>query len=190
MRPNQRLPIPGARPVRRLYFAYGPVAATEAIKKLCPDARPVQRARLNHHRLVFRPAADVEVSIEDTVSGAIWSVSKECEEALDKAEGLGAGREKVETTAFDSTGERRTIFWYRSTDQSTVRKPSPRYFAATYAAYEEWLLPVTKLYHALDLSEAYDGREYPKKDGAVERLSADPVFVNSAIATREVFAAA
>jgi gamma-glutamylcyclotransferase (GGCT)/AIG2-like uncharacterized protein YtfP len=70
-----------------LYFAYGSNLNKRQMRVRCPKARPIGAYHLRDARLVFRIVADVIYAEGEKVYGAIWKITPECEQALDRYEG-------------------------------------------------------------------------------------------------------
>jgi len=71
-----------------LYFAYGSNMNVESMMLRCPSARPMGPAVAPSFRLVFRQVADIVPAVDSCVYGTLWSITKRCEDALDRYEGL------------------------------------------------------------------------------------------------------
>ena len=85
----------------RLYVAYGSNLAFDQMSKRCPKAEPVGTTELRDTRLVFRSVADVERKEGYSVPVGIWLITPECEEALDRYEGVAGGLYRKVSVAFD-----------------------------------------------------------------------------------------
>lgn len=73
---------------RKYYFAYGSNCHVSSMLSRCPAATQIGKAVLNHHKLVFRSVADIQTSSENSVQGALWTITSDCEIALDRFEGF------------------------------------------------------------------------------------------------------
>ena len=73
------------------YFAYGSNLNKAQMAKRCPDAVAIGAMVLPEARLVFRGVADVEYDENGEVHGGLWRISKRCERALDRDEGVAGG---------------------------------------------------------------------------------------------------
>ena len=71
----------------RLYFAYGANLNVEHMEYRCPKAKPICTMNLPEWRLVFRNVADIEPAKGQSVSGLLWTITDDCEKALDIFEG-------------------------------------------------------------------------------------------------------
>ena len=75
---------------RKYYFAYGSNCHVGSMLSRCPAATEIGKAVLAGYRLVFRAVADIQKSDGDrqSVHGALWQITPECESALDRYEGF------------------------------------------------------------------------------------------------------
>lgn len=74
--------------MRRYYFAYGMNTNLEHMAQRCPCALYIGAAWLDHHELVFKTHADIELCHEGGMWGVLWSITKACEQSLDQLEGF------------------------------------------------------------------------------------------------------
>lgn len=72
---------------RKLYFAYGSNLNKEQMAMRCPDAKPIGTFILSGWRLVFRGVADIEEWSDGVLPVGVWSITDDCEDALDIYEG-------------------------------------------------------------------------------------------------------
>lgn len=73
------------------YFAYGSNLNKEQMHRRCPKAVAVGKLTLPKARLVFRGVADVIYDPKSNVPGGLWKITKTCERALDRYEGVASG---------------------------------------------------------------------------------------------------
>jgi len=73
------------------YFAYGSNLNKEQMSRRCPRAVPIGPMILPKARLVFRGVADVEYDADSSAPGGLWKLTKACEAALDRYEGVSNG---------------------------------------------------------------------------------------------------
>ena len=74
---------------RKLYLAFGSNLNKLEMRKRAPSARPVGKLLITQARLVFRSVADVMHDPNARVPVGVWSITRECELALDRYEGAG-----------------------------------------------------------------------------------------------------
>jgi len=72
----------------KIYAAYGSNMHLEQMKKRCPKAKVIGKGELLGYKLTFRGGqagvANVERSNRKHVPIVLWSITKECELALDR----------------------------------------------------------------------------------------------------------
>jgi cation transport regulator ChaC len=99
------------------YFAYGSNLDAVQMRRRCPTARPVGRARLLHHRLDFTHlstrwrggAADVVPHSGESVWGVLYELAARELPVLDRYE---AGYERVLLQVEDESGTARSVISY------------------------------------------------------------------------------
>jgi len=128
----------------KLYFAYGSNLNVEQMAQRCPNAEPLGAAYLPSLRLVFRGFADIEEGeAEDLLPVGIWSITEECEKALDAYEGV-------------SSGHYRKIWSHGmltyTMNRSGYLPPSPYYFGVIKEGYQDFGLDLNHLEEALGWS--------------------------------------
>ena len=74
-----------------LYFAYGSNLNKEQMSYRCPQATPVGTMILPRARLLFRGVADIIHDPDCEVHGGLWTITPDCEAALDRYEGVKHG---------------------------------------------------------------------------------------------------
>lgn len=131
-----------------LYFAYGSNLNQQQMKMRCPKAEPLGPATLKNHRLVFRHVADIEAAPGKETSGALWLITQECLDALDRYEGYPNLYTRYWTDVETENGETRQAIIYKmaSTDYAS---PSPGYLGAIAAGYRDFNLCTDALDEAL-----------------------------------------
>lgn len=128
----------------KLYFAYGSNLNVEQMAKRCPNAEPLGAAYLPSLRLVFRGVADIEEGQpEDLLPVGIWSITEECEKALDAYEGVAIGNYRK----IWSHG----MLTY-TMNQSGYFPPSSYYFGVIKGGYQDFGLDLNHLEEALGWS--------------------------------------
>lgn len=75
----------------QLYLAYGSNLNLEQMSRRCPKAKPVGSTFIDNARLVFRYVADIQFDAGHRVPVGVWKITDECEDALDRYEGVKGG---------------------------------------------------------------------------------------------------
>jgi gamma-glutamylcyclotransferase (GGCT)/AIG2-like uncharacterized protein YtfP len=132
-----------------LYFAYGSNLNIEQMAHRCPDARPVNLARLNDWRLVFRGVLDIEQHKGSKVDGVLWNVTKNCLRSLDRYEGV-----RVQPDGKDVGLYRRITFAdkymsYQMVHDRTQSTPSAYYWQAVKDGFDDFDIDYATLEDAL-----------------------------------------
>jgi len=74
-----------------LYIAYGSNLHVGQMKGRCPAAVKIGKTTIPNMRLVFRGVADIEPCEGASVPVGVWYITKACERALDRYEGISSG---------------------------------------------------------------------------------------------------
>lgn len=131
----------------KLYFAYGSNLNLAQMRVRCPKARPLHRVDLAGWKLVFRGVLDVVPSLGDTVCGGVYSITKDCERALDRYEGYPHFYIKAQIRlARDVTA---MMYVMKSDRKGCARPPSKFYYEAVLQGFADWRIPPRTLRRAL-----------------------------------------
>lgn len=135
-----------------LYFAYGSNLCTYSMSQRCPAARPVGTAMLMDWRMTFRGVADVEPAPGEIAYGAVWQITRKCEDALDRYEGVSGGfYSKEYMTVETESGPQEALVYvmnYRYIDNCSM--PSKSYLGTIARGYRDFNLPDKALSAALN----------------------------------------
>lgn len=119
----------------RPYFAYGSNINLDQMAYRCPKAKVVGPVTLEGYELTFRGRTDgagvanIEPKAGASVSGLLWQITPECEEALDHYEGTPRLYVQQNVTVRDAEGKEHTVMAYVMTDMfKEPAMPSPFYF--------------------------------------------------------------
>jgi len=132
-----------------LYFAYGSNLNLEQMEFRCPMAVPKKAIALAGYRLVFRRYADIEPFTGEIVHGGLWDITEDCEEALDRYEGVSHDFYRKRYFKYD--GEK--VLFYQMTD-TDIQWPSFDYAKTIEQGYKDFGLPLNFLYKAIKQSLA------------------------------------
>ncbi len=114
----------------------------------CLLAKPVGIAVLKGHRMIFRGHASFERHDTHNVHGALWRITDQCEEALDRHRVYpGLYVKKVVTiTAVD--GKDVEALMYHLNPDLPMQVPDRQYFDTIVAGYRDFKLPEEQLTNA------------------------------------------
>lgn len=137
-----------------LYFSYGSNLNVRQMLRRCPAAEPYRGLSLKNWRMRFKRVADIERAEGHEVIGGLWNVTRECEIALDRYEGVAAGLyRKVQ---FQTGG--RTAFMYLM-NGGAIAPPPRYYYDSILEGFTDWGFDVGPLRLALIEAYAVSNRE-------------------------------
>jgi gamma-glutamylcyclotransferase (GGCT)/AIG2-like uncharacterized protein YtfP len=122
----------------------------------CPLARRIGAGILRDHRLLFRGVADVEPRQDSVVHGALWSITRECEESLDEFEGHPHlyGKRLVTVTHHKHCEVDAMV--YTMQYKTSLTPPSADYRALIAKGYSDFGVPIEQLDAAVrEAEDAY-----------------------------------
>ena len=154
----------------RLYFAYGSNINLDHMAHRCPKAEVIGPVTLDGYELTFRGRADgngvgnIEPKEGASVPGVLWRITPDCEQALDRYEGVPRLYVQKDVTVRDSEGNSHTVMAYVMTDLFREHAlPSPFYFQSIRDGYRQ--NGMGEDYQDFDLVIAQqNGRPYSEKD--------------------------
>jgi len=112
----------------KLYFAYGSNMNHRNMQVRCPKAKYIGKKTLPDYELVFRSVADVQEAPGKSVEGALFEITKDCEEALDRYEGFP--NLYIKRYVDD-------IMFYTMVDKDYVHPPSMHYLTTIIQGYKD-----------------------------------------------------
>jgi gamma-glutamylcyclotransferase (GGCT)/AIG2-like uncharacterized protein YtfP len=134
-----------------LYFAYGSNLNIDQMAARCPCAVPVAPFDLVDHELVFRGVADIVPKPGARVVGGLWRITKECEAALDRYEGVASGLYRKEFVTVEVGGsEERALVYMMNADE--VGPPSRGYLSTIASGFRDFGLAFETLASAVQRS--------------------------------------
>ena len=131
----------------RLYFAYGSNLNVEQMQERCPTAVPIRALTIRGWWLAFRRYLDIVPAPGGFVHGALYSVTRRDELALDEYEGVAGGHYRQ--FEFRILGKDGVAFAYRMTIDHPVEPPSARYLEAVAQGFGDWQISTDTLEAAL-----------------------------------------
>jgi hypothetical protein len=133
-----------------LYWAYGSNLNLDAMVKRCPAARDLYPLTLNNCALVFRGVADVVHRKGSSCPGAVWSITKTCERALDRFEGVASGcYTKRYFHLKMKSGLMRPVLFYKMRERG-ICPPSVHYLQIIEQGYKDFNLDLIFLEQAVE----------------------------------------
>lgn len=123
----------------QLYFAYGANLNLNDMAYRCPAARPVGSLFLKDWALSFNGVATILPMPGSSVPGAIWEITKECEDSLDIFEGFPYlyTKQHLQQDGID--------FMVYVMNEDSPAPPTRSYLDTIVEGYQHWSLPVNIL---------------------------------------------
>lgn len=127
-----------------LYFAYASNLSKEYMLSRCPDAVPIKKASLKGYGLTFNELADIIEDKSEEVLGALYVISQEELEILDRLEGYPDLYDRISVEVFDGKGNTYDAFAYIMTEKKK-ESPPEHYYKLLIDGYRDWNLSMDKL---------------------------------------------
>lgn len=125
------------------------------MKFRCPKSKYVGTFELPGYKLVFRSVADLQQSDDESVLGALFEITQDCEKSLDKYEGYPNLYTKEYYNNWQDDMNKflpQNIMFYSMVDKSIIYPPSKSYLLTIAQGYVDCELPKAPLYVALQQS--------------------------------------
>jgi hypothetical protein len=137
----------------RYYFAYGSNLNKEHMATRCPAAVAVAPLYLKFGRLVFRGVADVSLTGKKrhVIAGGLWRITRACEVALDRYEGVGGGLYRKIYIRLEVDGREEDCLLYKMNSRG-IMPPGEGYLEVVAAGYRDFGLDLAYLDEALQHS--------------------------------------
>jgi hypothetical protein len=119
-----------------LYFAYGANMHPKSMKARCPAAVPIGSLKLRDWHLEFYNHATIVPEPGAHVPGVLWSITKDCEIALDAFEGYPTyyTKRNWHQNGLD-------FFFYEMTPSNQFGRPGTAYVSNIIDSYCYWDMP-------------------------------------------------
>ncbi len=127
-----------------LYFAYASNLSKEYMMSRCPNASAVKKVALKNYKLVFNELADIIQHEEDHVLGALYVISKQDLEELDRLEGYPDLYDRIIVEVEDEKGGKYDAFAYSMVEKN-LENPPDHYYKILLEGYKDWDLPEDNL---------------------------------------------
>ena len=154
---------------RKYYFAYGSNCHVSSMLSRCPAAICNGKVLLNHHELVLRSVADIEASDGQSVYGALWQITPECESALDRYEGFPRLYTKRQVSVIHDELGQLDAMVYVMVGRAAQEPPRAAYRDIIAQGYREHDISIKQLNMALREAE----RKYRKEIGSIRKAELD-----------------
>ena len=140
-----------------IYFAYGANLDLQGMQLRCPGCQPLGRGILPDHRLVFRGAADIEPIAGEQVYGALYEITPEHLNSLDRFESYPRlyNRKQVEIT--NENGETVTATVYQMTRRNSYSPPNAGYLGIILSGCRQWGIPEAYIRNIIKTANSHFG---------------------------------
>ena len=137
-----------------IYAAYGSNMNLAQMKKRCPKAQVIGKGELLGYKLTFRGKgtgyANIEVSDCGSVPIVLWSITNECERALDRYEGYPRLYTKELASIATVNGEQTAMLYIMTKQYKDMPvMPSEHYFGIIRQGYQDNEINTAPLMKAL-----------------------------------------
>ncbi len=127
-----------------LYFAYASNLSKDYMMERCPNATPVKKVALKNYKLVFNELADIIQHEGDHVLGALYVISKQDLEELDRLEGYPDLYDRIVVEVKDEDGGKYDAYAYSMVEKN-LENPPEHYYKILLEGYRDWDLPQDNL---------------------------------------------
>ena len=139
----------------KVYAAYGSNMNVAQMKKRCPQATVLGNGELLGYKLTFRGEkvgyANVEVSTNGRVPVILWTITQECEVALDQYEEYPTLYKKEVVTIVTVDGEQEAMLYVMTKSYEDMPAlPEEHYFEIIRQGYQDHEISITPLFKALE----------------------------------------
>lgn len=133
----------------KYYLAYGMNSNLNEMRRRCPDAKSLGPVTVPNYKLAFKTHCDVVHAPGESMQCVLWSITDQCELALDLLEGFPEYYDKreVQVTYQGQTIRPMIYFMCSGFDYAA---PSEHYLNMVVEGYSEHGIPITQIVTALE----------------------------------------
>ncbi|MBC8465666.1 gamma-glutamylcyclotransferase [bacterium] len=143
-----------------IYFAYGANLDKNGMNIRCPGNKPLCRAVLKNYRLVFRNVADIEEAINHCVHGALYEITKEHLQPLDRFEGYPRLYIRKTVTVIREDGTQVKAIVYQITSRHQYSSPYQGYLNIILSGCLQWQFPEQQIQQIINRANNSNFGEY------------------------------
>ena len=136
-----------------IYFAYGANLNLDGMNMRCPGNKPLCRAVLNDYRFMFKGVANIEAVVDHNVHGALYEISKEHLQSLDRFEGYPRLYIRKTVPVITEDNRELQVVVYQMTDRNQYSSPSSGYLNIILAGCRQWQLPEQYIQYIISLAK-------------------------------------
>lgn len=162
----------------KVYGAYGSNINLEQMACRCPNADVYKVGYINGYRLTFRSGgfANIEKSEGDRVPVLLWTITEQCERALDHYEGYPSFyiKQDIPVEIDDGNDEIEAMFYVMTAEHCRkMRPPTQYYYRGIERGYESNGMPTVELKAAFERCMAEMNDKTYSCNGCGQRLDFD-----------------
>jgi hypothetical protein len=143
---------------RILYWAYGSNLNVAQMARRCPKAKVLAAWGLDDCALVFRGVADVTVRKGARTPGGLWTITTECEAALDRYEGVASRLYMKRYVTVKVDGVPHPCLVYQMRTSRGIMPPTRAYLDTIMQGYADFGITDERMIQAA-LDESWDDKE-------------------------------
>lgn len=133
----------------KYYLAYGMNTNLAEMHRRCPAAKSLGSVTVPDYRLAFKTHCDVLYTPGDSMQCVLWSITDQCELALDLLEGFPDYYDKKEVKVKYQGQTIRPMIYYMCSGFDYAA-PSENYLNMVVEGYSEHNIPITQIVTALE----------------------------------------
>ena len=133
----------------KYYLAYGMNTNIEEMRRRCPQAQSLGKVTVPNYRLAFKTHCDVLYTPGETMECVLWSISDQCELALDQLEGFPDYYDKREVQIKYNGKTIRPMIYYMCSGFGYAA-PSEHYLTMVAEGYSKHNIPIAQIITALE----------------------------------------
>lgn len=135
--------------MKTYYLAYGMNTNLDSMRFRCPKAKSLGKVKLINHKLAFKQFCDAEYTPGDTMECALWSITQECEDSLDRLEGYPHFYNKKEVLVQWNNKTIRAMIYFMPRGFE-LSMPSESYLNTITEGYSQHSMDVLQIIKALE----------------------------------------
>jgi gamma-glutamylcyclotransferase (GGCT)/AIG2-like uncharacterized protein YtfP len=135
--------------MKTYYLAYGMNTNLDSMKFRCPKATSLGKVTLVDHKLAFKQFCDAEYAPGYTMECALWNITTECEDSLDRLEGYPHfyGKKEVKVQWNDKTIRAMIYYMPKGYELDT---PGEGYLNTVTEGYSHHSMDIKQIIKALE----------------------------------------
>ena len=133
----------------KYYLAYGMNTNLSEMSRRCPNAKSLGKVTVPDYRLAFKTHCDVVYTPGDTMECVLWSITDDCELALDQLEGFPEYYNKREVQVKYNGKTIRPMIYYMCSGFGYAA-PSEHYLNMVVEGYSKHNIPILQIITALE----------------------------------------